>query len=120
MAQEEVDLGEIIRDLLDKERGMIENFEKTEMHIERAKKDIDSKVSKILKEEREKAKKDAEGIIKDKEKLSLVEVDKILKKQKKEIKDLEDTVKKQEKKIVDISLQKIVEEVQDVISRETP
>ena len=119
MARNEVDLGEIIRNLLTQERGMLENFEKTEIYIEQQKNDIEAKVSKILKEEREKAEKEAEKIIEEQKKISSVEFDKIIKENEKEIKNFEKKVEKERKKIIDLSLQKIVEEVQDAVSRQT-
>ncbi len=119
MAQEDADLGELIRNLINQEQEIIHNFEEKEDAIEKSKRAIDAKVSKILKEAREKAEEEAKKILTDQEKISESEAGKLLRRQEEEIKKIEKAVENERKRIVDLSLKKIIGEVLDAVSRET-
>lgn len=119
MAGEEIDLGELIRDLLGQEQRIITEFEHEEASVEQSRKEIESKIAKILKTQREHAQDEANKMLVAARKSAEAEADRILKKQEAEVKKLQVQLDAQRKLLVDASLSKIVEGVVDAVSAKT-
>ncbi len=116
MAAADVDVGELIRNLIQQESEIIRSFEEKEASVDKARKGVDAKVAKLLESERKKAGEQAKRLQAEEAAASVAECSALLAREEERIKAFEKSFEKDRRRLVESSLTALLKEVSDALS----
>lgn len=114
MATQQVDFGELVRELLKQEKSMLNNYEREELKIDELRQAIEGECVKLLEDERKKALNEADKIVAASKENAEEDSRKIVQAAQKELESLKKKFSMQKKKMVDASLSALMKEVRNV------